>query len=165
MTSTGTGSRARKKQETGENPASVAVTGRNRIVFLLIIHITIWRAQTGYFSCPRISVDLKKANWYPTEIIKNWLNMQQLWWSTCMGECNFTYNFDGKLMIFTRNHLNAHKVNWSYAISFDELLIRAHIWIGHKMSVLFFRHGKKLCWKFIFLHLGRCVSPLPAPFL
>lgn len=157
--------KARKKQETDENPASVAVTGRNSTVFLLIIHSKFWWAQTGYFSCPCISVNLKKANWYPTEIIRNSLNVQQQWWSVCMGKCNFTYNFDGKLMIVTRNYLNAHEVNWSFAISFNKLLIRAHIWIGHKISVLFFRHGKKLCWEFIFLHLGRCVSLVPAPLL
>lgn len=61
-----------------------------------------------------------------------------------MEKCNFTYNFDGKLMIFSRNYLNAHEVNWSFAISFDELLIRAHIWIGHKISVFFLQTWEKI---------------------
>jgi len=72
--------------------------------------------------------------------------MQQLWRMILGGkiQCYSTDNFNRNLMIFTRNHPNALAVHWTYAITFNELLIRAHIWIRHEISVLFFKHGKKL---------------------
>lgn len=165
------GPRAGKKQGTGKNPASVAVIGRLPGFCSHSSSISSFRghlmtAQTGYFSCPHIAIDLEKVNWCPTEISRNWLNMQQLWWMVlgAKNQCYSTDNFNRNLMIFTRNHPNALEVHWSYAITFNKLLIRAHIWIKHKISMLFFKHGKKLYWKFILFYLGRCDSSLPLPF-
>lgn len=165
------GPRARKKQGTGKNPASVAVIGRLPGFCSHSSSISSFRghlmtAQTGYFSCPHIAIDLEKVNWCPTEISRNWLNMQQLRWMVlgAKTQCHSTDNFNRNLMIFTRNHPNALEVHWSYVITFNKLLIRAHIWIKHKISMLFFKPGKKLYWKFILFYLGRCDSSLPLPF-
>lgn len=59
-------------------------------------------------------------------------------------QCHFTDTFNRNLTIFNRNHPKALEVHWSYVINFNELLIRAHTWIRHKISMLFFKHGKNI---------------------
>lgn len=134
MTSTGVELKAEGKWGTGKNLASAAVIGRlpgfcSHSSSTSSFRGHLMTVQTGYFSYLHITIDLEKVNWCPTEISRNWLNMQQLW-QMVLGErnqCHSTDNFNRNLMIFTRNHPRALEVHWCYTITFNELLIRAHL--------------------------------------
>lgn len=130
MTSIGTGPRAGMKQKTCENPVSVTVIGILPGLCSYSSSISSFRghlmtAQTGYFSCPHIAIDLEKVNWCPTEISRNWLHMQRLWWSVWLGETNVipwqlqwkTDNFHQKSSEWLWSQLeftfNCHYLQWA----------------------------------------------------
>lgn len=111
---------------TGEHPASVAAIGRwsgfcSNSSSILSFREHLMAAQTGYFSCPHIAIDLEKVNWCLTEISRSWLNMQKLWW-TVLGErsqCYSTDNFPRNLAISCWNHPNAVEIHWNYSTTFS----------------------------------------------
>lgn len=56
-----------RERGTGENPASVAAMGRlsgfcSNSSSVLSFREHLMAAQTGYFSCPHIAIDLEKVN-------------------------------------------------------------------------------------------------------